>query len=223
MRRSTLTASTAAMLITAAGFAQPVGELEVETATLRTSAGVELQAEYCHLRVPADRNGPEAGTIGLRFARIRSTADDPRPPVIYLAGGPGGSSTHQVGNPRALQGWLPVLEVCDLILLDQRGTGRSEPAVRVTLDELPVGVFLDRATAGRELAAAAKRTRKVLLERGVHLRGLDSVQAADDVDDVRRALGLETVSLIGFSYGTHLAQVIMRRHGDHLERVVLAG
>ncbi|HVS03651.1 MAG TPA: alpha/beta fold hydrolase, partial [Thermoanaerobaculia bacterium] len=50
-----------------------------------------------------------------------------------------------------------------------------------------------------------------------------SVESADDLDDLRHALGAEKISLLGFSYGTHLAAAAMRRHGERLHRVVLVG
>jgi pimeloyl-ACP methyl ester carboxylesterase len=60
-------------------------------------------------------------------------------------------------------------------------------------------------------------------KQGVDLRAYNTIESADDIDDLRRALGVEKVNLLGFSYGTHLGLAVIRRHGDHLNRVALIG
>src|SRR5262249_9777693 len=59
--------------------------------------------------------------------------------------------------------------------------------------------------------------------RGVDLAGYTSVESAADLDELRAALGFERVSLLGFSYGTHLACAYLRRYGDRVENAVLLG
>jgi pimeloyl-ACP methyl ester carboxylesterase len=58
---------------------------------------------------------------------------------------------------------------------------------------------------------------------GLRLDSLTNEENAHDVDDLRRAFGLEKVSLYGFSYGTHLALTVLRRHGANIERAILVG
>jgi pimeloyl-ACP methyl ester carboxylesterase len=121
-------------------------------------------------------------------------------------------------------GWAPLLSVADLVLLDQRGTGRSEPALLFTPESTtPAGVFLDDAAMLEVTLAAAEEAARHFRERGIDLAGYTTVESAQDVDDLRAALGLEKVSLMGHSYGTHLALEVVRRSGAHVERVVLAG
>jgi pimeloyl-ACP methyl ester carboxylesterase len=60
-------------------------------------------------------------------------------------------------------------------------------------------------------------------ERNVVLTGYTTVESADDLNDIRVALGIEKLNLFGFSYGTHLALATIRRHGDHLANVVVFG
>jgi pimeloyl-ACP methyl ester carboxylesterase len=49
------------------------------------------------------------------------------------------------------------------------------------------------------------------------------MESAHDVDDVRKALGVEKLNLVGFSYGTHLGLACIRYHGENLNRVALVG
>ena len=60
-------------------------------------------------------------------------------------------------------------------------------------------------------------------KQGVDLGGYTSSESADDIDAIRAALGVPKVSLVGFSYGTHLALAALRRHGARIDRVVLLG
>jgi pimeloyl-ACP methyl ester carboxylesterase len=57
---------------------------------------------------------------------------------------------------------------------------------------------------------------------GVDLAAFNTNASADDLEDLRHALGAESISLLGHSYGTELALAAVRRHGEHLHRVVLA-
>ena len=59
--------------------------------------------------------------------------------------------------------------------------------------------------------------------RGVDLQAYNTNENADDVEALRLALAVETISLLGISYGTHLALAFARRHPGNLHRMVLAG
>jgi pimeloyl-ACP methyl ester carboxylesterase len=174
--------------------------------------------------VPEVRSDPESRTIRLAFVRLQSRAERPAAPLVYLAGGPGGSATWQAEEPRWLANWLPILEVYDVILLDQRGTGASEPDLAYRWDgEPPLRLFADPELALAHFLEMGRRARAAIVERGIDPRGYTTPESADDVEDLRRALGLEKVSLLGFSYGTHLALSVLRRHPGSIENAVLAG
>ena len=61
----------------------------------------------------------------------------------------------------------------------------------------------------------------IFVRKGVDILAYNSVESAHDVDDLRKALGVEKVNLVGFSYGTHLGLACIRYHGKNLNRVVL--
>ena len=199
------------------------GDLELQERQLELPDGRIVSIDWGTLEVPENRLDPDTRTIKLAFARVQSMAENPASPVIYLAGGPGGSSTGRASSLDSLRGFASVIETCDLIFLDQRGTGLSEPNMRVMPERLETNIFRSREDAVDALRSMADHAKREIESRGIDLHGYDSVQAADDINDVRMALGYDKVSLLGFSYGTHLAQVTMRRHGEHLDGVVLAG
>lgn len=181
-------------------------------------------AEVAFLEVPRRHADPAGPRLRLRVVRLRATlgkAD--AAPVIYLAGGPGGSG---VGAARGAR-W-PVFDQvrkhADVLLLDQRGTGLSEgppacPYQRRFDDAQP----LQRDAALVALRATAARCIGYWQAGGVDLGAYTTQESAADLEDLRRALGVPQVSLWGMSYGTHLALTGVRQHGERISRVVLMG
>ena len=86
--------------------------------------GTIEEAELGTLLVKENRSEAESREIPLRFVRFRSTAENPGPPIVYLAGGPGGSGIDTARGPR-LPLFLAMREFGDVIAFDQRGTGMS--------------------------------------------------------------------------------------------------
>ena len=199
------------------------GDLVCTPKTLTAGNGKEIKAEKCRLFVPENRSKQGSNLIELAFARLISTAAKPGAPLIYLHGGPGGSSLHQARNSAALTRWSAFLDRGDVILLDQRGCGDSTPSLRYLPSGSPTALFGDRTTALRAIRKAVGEAAEHFRARGVDLDGYTTIESADDLNDLRKALGVEKISLLGFSYGTHLAQATIRRHGKHLENVVICG
>lgn len=193
--------------------------------TLDTRAHGAIAAEVGTIHVPRRHAAAQHGTIALRFVRLRATGTPTAPPVIYLAGGPGGS-----GIDAALGVRWPLFDAvrahADVILLDQRGTGRSEPpppCPRAATPPWPADVVLTADDAVRALQQEAARCVAAWRAAGVDLDAFTTAESVQDIDAVRRALGVDRVSLWGMSYGTHLALATLRAHPTRIARVVLMG
>lgn len=199
-------------------------ELRLEPYVFEAADGTRVDAELGSFTVPENRRRADSRAIELRFVRFKSTSPRPSSPIVYLAGGPGGSGTG-AARYRRFALFMAFREVADVIAFDQRGTGMSGE------DELECeesyGFPLDRPgdeaamlAAGREKAASCARAMR---QKGVDLAGYNSIESADDLDVLRRALGAEKITLWGISYGTHLTLATLKRHGEHVERVIMAG
>lgn len=167
------------------------------------------EARCATLRVPLDRTGAVPGSALLRVAHVR--ARGPRRGVVMaISGGPGQSAVADL--PLFVQALAPVLGSRDLVVFDQRGTGRAGALRCRVLDRLP-------ATAGEAaVARAVAECARVLGPR----RGLYTTAASvEDLEAVRALVGAERVSLYGVSYGTKLATAYAARHPERVERVVL--
>jgi len=200
------------------------GAIEVLQTRIFDVGGLKVEAEMCRFSVPENRNDPDSNMLDLVFGRFKSTSPNPAAPLVYLAGGPGSSATSMADSTEALAAWRPVLEICDLILFDQRGTGRSKPSLRFSPEGVsPADLFGSEETARALAVEASRQAAAHFREQGVDITGYTTEQSADDLDALRRALGVEKISLFGFSYGTHLGLATIRRHGEHLENVILVG
>lgn len=209
-----------------AASAQPT--LTVEPYTFETHDGRTVEAELGRFRVPENRqrdaaSGTEGRTIELAFVRFPSTRPNPGPPIVYLAGGPGGSGTGTAQGTR-FDLFEELRAVADVIAYDQRGTGLSEqlpdcphPLV------LPVDVPTSRAMYVRVAEEAARACAEHWRRLGVDLAAYNTEESADDLESLRQALGVDQISLWSISYGTHLALSTLRRHPDAIASAVLAG
>jgi pimeloyl-ACP methyl ester carboxylesterase len=184
--------------------------------------GTRVPAELGTIEVPENRANPDSRTISLSFVRFKSTNPHPGPPIVYLAGGPGGS-----GIATAKYGRFPLFmalrEVADVIAFDQRGTGKSNdlpPCIHSTKYPIEQPMTLENAVAYNR--DRYQECRDFWVEKGIDLNGYNTMESAADLNDLREFLGAEKISLWGISYGTHLAFAATRLMGDHIHRMVLA-
>lgn len=209
----------------AAGTAAAPPELHTQPHTFEPSSGATVDAELGWIEVPENRNDPNSRTIRLSFVRFPSTSPSPAEPIIYLAGGPGGSGI-ETARSRRFEQFMALTKVADVIALDQRGVGQSNsipfckredqaegaPAVELTRDAM-----VEYST--RDLA----RCFDWWISQGIAIDSYNTVESAADIEDLRRALGVEKVNLWGISYGSHLGLAMLKYHPDSVRRAVLAG
>lgn len=228
MATATATAPTAP---TATETATPIAEeaayvplFESATCQFEVPEGREVDCGY--LIVPGDREDlADGSTVRLHVAIFASESETPEPdPIVYLAGGPGGDALETV--PFAFENrFAPFLEKRELIMFDQRGTGYSEPSLACPeYTELSLELLDDILTPEEAveiyletLATCHER----LEEEGVDFSDYNSAASAADVRDLRRALAYEAVNLFGVSYGTRLAQTIVRDYPEGIRSVTL--
>jgi len=200
------------------------GGVVVEPGTVE-HFGRTYDVEFGSFRVPMNRRDPDnQQTLELRFVRYKSTSPDPGHPAVYLAGGPGGSGISSMNFGRA-RVFLALLDERDFIAFDQRGVGQSEPHdLRFDIrHELPLDAPTDLDEYCQLAQDIARQTLAMLKERGIDPEALTTEQSADDLDDLRKAVGAEKLVLWGSSYGTHLSLAAARRHPDSFAALILAG
>jgi pimeloyl-ACP methyl ester carboxylesterase len=138
-----------------------------------------------------------------------------REPFFELTGGPGLAETDAVElYTTELRSYRAHR---DVVLVDQRGTGASN-GLQCPDTRTPLAI----ATGEMFPLDYVRRCRDELAKHA-DLRFYTTPIAMDDLDDVRAALGYETIDLFGLSYGTRAAMVYARQHPEHVNRIVLTG
>ncbi|MYU24817.1 alpha/beta hydrolase [Streptomyces sp. SID8352] len=187
--------------------------------------GVDMppDLECGKVTVPLDYARPGAATLDLALARYRATGGS-RGSVVLNFGGPGGSGVDELAAGG--QEFMQLTNGYDVVSFDPRGVGRSSP---VTCG--PATAEIMKATdPDRELTdprAALRILRDASAQCAAHsgpvLRHMGTVDAARDLDVMRRALGDDRLNYLGFSYGTRLGAVYAARFPRAVGRMVLDG
>lgn len=172
-------------------------------------------ARCATLTVPVDPDAPGGDTVDLFVARIGAQTATPRPdPLLIITGGPGESA---VDFYLGLRGTFEqVRRDRELILMDQRGTGRSAEGFDCSV---PEDLALD--TAGTD---ALRRFVEACVGSLAHdPRFYTTSVAVQDLDRLRAALGIEEWNVYGVSYGTRVAQHYLKRFPERVRSIVLDG
>ena len=179
-----------------------------------------------YVTVLEDRAKPDGRTIELYVVRIRALSPiRHRDPVIYLAGGPGGSATRRtqwfLDRGRSL--WTGR----DLVLFDQRGIGNSKPRLECAQYRHDYADIRNRdLDPDEELewsVEALLGCKRTLSDRGIDLSAYTSASTAADVADIVSAMDFDSFNLYGTSYGTLLALTVMRDFPAGVRSVILDG
>lgn len=184
------------------------------------SNGDLVEAERGSILVLENRQVPGSRFIPIHFVRFKSTSKNPSTPIVYLAGGPGGSGIQTA--KRGFPFFDRLRETSDVIVFDQRGTGENDMTC-------PERVYLPIESSLRYeevLSIFVKETlpcKAYFEKRGFDLSGYTTVESAHDVNDLRKALDLDKISLIGSSYGSHYALAILKLYEETIDRVVISG
>ena len=182
--------------------------------------GVEHQAWCSTLKRPLDPAQPGGVQIDIHFAVLPALARNRKSdPVMFFAGGPGQSAMDLGGGVSRLLARLANRR--DVVLIDQRGTGRSAPLACPEVEATaPLAALLDPARQLERVKACL-----ALLKTLPHgdLRHYSTWVAMQDADAVRQALGVVQVNLIGGSYGTRAALEYMRQFPKAVRRAVIDG
>jgi len=195
------------------------GSLMFTPCTLSQAGQAQTVPARCAtLRVPEDRSSANGRRLELAVAWVPSTAKAPaRDPVVMLAGGPGQSALETF--PTVYPAFREILRQRHVLLVDQRGAGRSNPL------QCP-GTLNDEALRLLDSAGVdevRRLTTDCLQELGpnVDVRAYTTSAYIADLEDVRRALGIAQFNLVGVSYGTRVGLEYLRRHPESIRTVVL--
>jgi pimeloyl-ACP methyl ester carboxylesterase len=176
-----------------------------------------------YLIVPESRDIPDSPTIRLAVLILKArNGTESNAPLVILHGGPGGSA---IDDMTYLFTSNAILDDRDVILIDQRGSGYSEP--RLDCPEYEDYWFGDSEGDDEEgseedgEAQALKACKARLTQEGIDAESYTTEENAADIDDLRKALGYEQIDLYGVSYGADLAIAVMSIYPSGIRSVIL--
>jgi pimeloyl-ACP methyl ester carboxylesterase len=208
---------------------------------IRLKGGGLAEAERGMIFVPLNRSKPKSPIIGVEFYRFRSRAGAAAnvPPIFRLHGGPGFRGlAEQLAEPGYYESAIwpatsaatgSFIEIADLVVVGQRGIGTSKPDTlydRAAAEAKKAAFFrgeIGEREAIEALQGAWARAQQFWESKGYDLRGFNVMEAAADVNDLRKALGYDRISLVGGSFGSHWAMAVMRQYPQSVARAVLSG
>lgn len=155
--------------------------------------------------------------ITMNIVVFPATGDKPAPdPIFYFAGGPGSGATEDARGI-ALE-FKKLRERRDLVFVDQRGTGGSNPLNCEFYNPKDLQSYLEYFFPLEQV-----RKCRTELEPKADLKLYTTTIAMDDIDEVRAALGYDNINLFGGSYGTRAALTYLKRHGKNVRTATLQG
>ena len=171
--------------------------------------------------VPENRGELDSRKLALKYVRFPSTAKSPGNPIIYLAGGPGGSGIETAKYNR-FPLFMAMREFGDVIAFDQRGTGASNDLPNCTSSH---HISSTQPTKDSEYFEIQRSAFAECLtfwdEQGFDIRGYTTIESASDLEDLRQHLGADKINLWGISYGSHLSLAALKQMDKNIERVVI--
>ncbi|MEO0774965.1 MAG: alpha/beta fold hydrolase [Bacteroidota bacterium] len=195
--------------------------VEVESKQFKTNLKLKIEGKSGFLEVPENRLNPSSRKIRLKFVYLKSLAENPTAPVVFLEGG-GGRSTWQAESKSDLSDWMEILEVADLIFLDRRGS--SDESLRYTWSQkIPHDFFLSEESANAHYRTMAKAALQKFAASKVDISGYNVIEHAHDVNDLMNELAIDKYSIFGFSFGSHIGMTVMKLFPDRIEKSILAG
>lgn len=191
--------------------------VNLEDCWLNAPGQAQVRAQCGRLTLPEDPDRPDGRQVEINLAVVKAVSRDPAPdPLFLLAGGPGQAAT---------EAFLPVLSALervrfkrDLVLVDQRGTGSSNPLDCPALEQ--TGGLAGGELPLDEQVSLLKECRAALQ---ADPRFFTTEIAMRDLDQIRQALGYQQINLLGVSYGTRAALTYLRLYPERVRTLILDG
>jgi pimeloyl-ACP methyl ester carboxylesterase len=176
-----------------------------------------------YLVVPESRDIPDGPTLRLAVLVLKARNEtEHNSPLVILQGGPGGSAIDDLVYHFTSS---PILDDRDIVLIDQRGSGYSEP--RLDCPEL-IDLLDNSSSVDAEEDRLEKLSNDALIacidrltQDGINLEAYTTEENAADIEDLRKALGYEKIDLYGVSYGAELAVAVMSTYPSGIRSVIL--
>ena len=193
-------------------------KIEPFACTIKVGEGVITKCGY--LVVPENRQKLNGRQIKIPFLFVRkATADSTQNISLYITGGPGYSTIANIDQVTASSGFL---KYGGFIAFDQRGTKKSIPALDCPeVEEAIQQAYRQNLPKEPLVLAAVKMCRKKFIDQGIDLSAYNTIESAADIANLKKALQIKSMTLVGISYSGGLMLTVARNHPEGIKALVL--
>ncbi|HVW15012.1 MAG TPA: alpha/beta fold hydrolase [Mucilaginibacter sp.] len=193
---------------------------KIEPCACAFKADTAYHTKCAYLVVPEDRTRPKGRLVKLPFIIVESNNPNKRKdPVLFSGGGPGQSSLHPVTSIARRS----LLKDRDYIAFEQRGTQYALPCLDCDsgISEAVRQAYLRHQSVDSMVLAQIKRCRAKLAAQGIDLSAYNTDESTDDIEDLRGALKIDSLNLLGISYSGGLMMNVLHQYPEHIRSLVL--
>lgn len=193
-------------------------KIESCACNIKIEKGVIAKCGY--LIVPENRKKPKARIIKIPFIFVRKDgADSVKNISLYTTGGPGYSTILGITQITPNSGFL---KYGGFIAFDQRGTKKAIPSLECPeVDEAIKRSYIENLSKDSLVLIAVKAARKRLNAQGIDLSSYNTIESAADINDLRIALKIQSLTLVGLSYSGGLMLIVAKNHPMGIKALVL--
>lgn len=175
--------------------------------------GIKSQVKCGTLEVPENYSEPTGKQLSINFAILPAIDSSTyKEPLMFLAGGPGQAAVELAAQTR--RSYTEIRKTRDIILVDQRGTGKSHPLQCEDAMEMNAYELIPEDFNEKEVETCLATFKE-------NLSQFTSENAVRDFDEVRKALGHEKINIYGGSYGTRAGLVYLKLFPNSIKNAVL--
>lgn len=176
--------------------------------------------EWYRFTVPENWDLPTGRKIILAVAVLKKKDNSQSEPVVFIQGGPGGNTID------GIRFWLrhPLRKTHDIILIDLRGTGFSEPRLCPDFGKKIFEILAknqENEYDVKDKINIALECRQDMIDQGIDLSAYNSVSVAKDLNALKGALRINKWNVYGTSYGTFIAQTYAKTYPEDIQSLIL--
>lgn len=193
-------------------------KIEAGACPIKIGNGVIARCGY--LIVPENRQKPSGKQIKVPFVFVRKVdADSTQNVSLYTTGGPGYSTIANISEINANSGFL---KYGGFIAFDQRGTQKAIPALKCPeIEEAIQRAYRENLNKDSLVLLATKQCQQQFVAQGIDLSAYNTIESAADINDLRLALHIKSLNLVGISYSGGLMLTVARNHPEGVRSLIL--
>ncbi|WP_353150131.1 alpha/beta fold hydrolase [Chryseobacterium sp.] len=176
--------------------------------------------DWYRFSVPENWKKPDERKISLAVSVLKSKTKSQLEPVVFIQGGPGGNTIE------GIRFWLshPIRNTHDIILLDLRGTGFSQPQLCPDLGKKFFQILAKNQSDEQDIkdkVQVSLSCKQDMIDQGIDLGAYNSVSVAHDLHNLKNALKIPIWNVYGVSYGTFISQNYAKIYAQDVNTLTL--